>query len=191
MKQDLYYPSMNRSVIITGPNHHALKESGLPYLKEAEVLIKVGCVGVCSTDLDVMEGKLDYYRSGRAKYPIIPGHEFSGTVVQKGSAVEGFEINDRVVGECIMGCGTCEPCRAENPFGCQERKEVGVLNFDGAYAEYMKMPSRFLHRLDPGTELDKACLIEPIAVCIRGLKKLLDVEADPSKGVAVNAADVE
>jgi 2-desacetyl-2-hydroxyethyl bacteriochlorophyllide A dehydrogenase len=185
MKQEFYYPSMNRSVVITGPNHHGLRHSALPYLKEDEVLIKVGCVGVCSTDLDVVEGKLEYYRSGWAKYPIVPGHEFSGTVVKKGSAVEAFEVDDRVVGECVMGCGTCEFCRKDNPFACSERREVGVLNFDGAYSEYMKMPSRFLHRLDPGTELEKACLVEPIAVCVRGIKKLLNSETDSPGDVGV------
>jgi threonine dehydrogenase-like Zn-dependent dehydrogenase/GT2 family glycosyltransferase len=188
MKQDFYYPSINRSVVITGPTHHALEEGSLPYLKEDEVLIKVGCVGVCSTDLDIVEGRLDYYRSGWAKYPIVPGHEFSGTVVQKGDSVEGFEIDDKVVGECIMGCGTCESCKRDNPFSCAERREVGVLNFDGAYSEYMKMPTRFLHRLDSGTELEKACLIEPIAVCVRGLKKLFNSGTDSSRSIAVLGA---
>ncbi len=142
-------------------------------------------MGVCSTDLDVLEGKLEYYRSGWAKYPIVPGHEFSGTVVKKGSAVEAFGVDDRVVGECIMGCGNCEFCRKNNPLGCSERKEVGVLNFDGAYTEYMKMPSKFLHRLDPGTDLEKACLVEPIAVCVRGIRKLLNSETGSPRSVAV------
>ena len=188
MKQDFYYPSINRSVVIMSPNHHALKETSLPYLEEDEVLIKVGYVGVCSTDLDVLEEKLDYYRSGWAQYPVVPGHEFSGTVVQKGSSVKGLQIDDKVVGECIMGCGTCEFCRRGNPLGCKERKEVGVLNFDGAYTEYMKMPSRLLHRLDPGSDLEKACLVEPLAVCMRGLRKLFNEEIESPESVAVLGA---
>jgi rhamnosyltransferase len=185
MKQDFYYPSVNRNVTITGPHHHTLKESGLPHLEEDEVLIKVGCVGVCSTDLDVLEGNLDYYRSGRAKYPIVPGHEFSGTVLQHGASVKGLQIGDKVVGECIMGCGTCEFCEDGNPLGCKERKEVGVVNFNGAYSEYMKMPFRFLHRLDPSSDLEKACLIEPLAVCIRGLKKFLNASNKSPNEVAI------
>jgi 2-desacetyl-2-hydroxyethyl bacteriochlorophyllide A dehydrogenase len=185
MKQDFYYPSVNRNVLITGPNHHTVRESGLPHLDEDEVLIKVGCVGVCSTDLDVLEGKLHYYRSGRAKYPIVPGHEFSGTVIQKGTSVKGLQIGDKVVGECIMGCGICEFCEDGNPFGCKERKEVGVINFNGAYSEYMKMPTRYVHRLDPSAELEKACLIEPLAVCIRGLKKFLNTSNKSYNEVAI------
>jgi 2-desacetyl-2-hydroxyethyl bacteriochlorophyllide A dehydrogenase len=188
MKQDFYYPSINRSVVIISPNHHSLKEGNLPYLEEDDVLIKVGYVGVCSTDLDVLEENLDYYRSGWAKYPVVPGHEFSGTVVNKGSSVKGFQIGDKVVGECIIGCGTCEFCKKANPFGCKERKEVGVLNFDGAYTEYMKMPSRALHRLDPSSELEKACLVEPIAVCIRGLKKLFNEKNEAVESVAILGA---
>lgn len=188
MKQDFYYPSINRSVVITSPNHHSLKEDSLPYLEEDEVLIKVGYVGVCPTDLEVLEENLDYYRSGWAKYPVVPGHEFSGTVDQKGSSVKGFQIGDKVVGECIIGCGTCDFCKGGNPVGCKERKEVGVLNFDGAYTEYMKMPSRLLHRLDPSSDLEKACLVEPLAVCIRGLKKLFNGEGEAPESVAILGA---
>ncbi len=188
MRQDFYYPSINRSVVITGPNHHALSESKLPYLNDDEVMVKVGYVGVCSTDLDVLGGKLDYYRSGWAKYPIVPGHEFSGTVARIGSAVDGFTVGDKVVGECIIGCGECEFCKNKNAIGCTKRKEVGVLNFNGAYTEYMKMPFRFLHRIDSSIALEKACLIEPIAVCVRGLKKLFDSNRNPSMNIAVIGA---
>ncbi|MFA4884194.1 MAG: glycosyltransferase [Candidatus Margulisiibacteriota bacterium] len=185
LKTELYFPESNRSVVITGTNRHQLQVRDIPTVDGDEVLINVKYVGVCSTDLDILSGKLDYYKSGWAKYPIVPGHEFSGLVAGKGKNVKDFEVGDKVVGECILGCGDCQPCQENNPLGCAERKEVGVLNFNGAYAQYLKLASRFVHRLSPGAQLEKACLIEPLAVSLRGVRKLTAGDAGRSRKVAV------
>ena len=89
----------------------------MPSLKPGEVLLRVSYVGVCGTDLEVLEGTLGYYRSGLAQYPIVPGHESSGTVVAVGPRVTGFNEGDRVVVECIQGCGECPrlPSRRSHP----------------------------------------------------------------------------
>jgi threonine dehydrogenase-like Zn-dependent dehydrogenase len=132
----------------------------------------VAYVGVCATDLEILEGRLGYYKSGLAKYPIVPGHEFSGTVAAVGSRVTDVREGDRVVVECIQGCGFCAACRRRNPIGCDERSEVGVIGRDGGYAEYMVTPERFLHRLPDGLGLREAALCEPLAVVLKGLGRL-------------------
>ncbi|MEN6318265.1 MAG: alcohol dehydrogenase catalytic domain-containing protein [Syntrophaceae bacterium] len=172
LKKDLYFPDKNLSVVISGPGLHHLDETGIPDIGVDEVLINIQYVGVCSTDLDVLEGNLGYYRSGWAKYPIIPGHEFSGIIALAGTKVAGLMPGDKVVGECILGCGACAQCLAESPINCKARKEVGVLNFNGAYSRYLKMPARFVHKLPDEASLNKACLIEPLAVAVRGINKL-------------------
>jgi threonine dehydrogenase-like Zn-dependent dehydrogenase len=79
---------------------------------------------------------------------------------------------DRVVVECIQGCGVCRECRRDNAIGCSQRAEVGVIRLDGGYAEYMVCPARFLHRIPATLSLREAALCEPTAVVLKGLKRL-------------------
>lgn len=181
----MYFPQKNRRVIISGRNQHRLDESEIPLIEDDDVLISVQYVGVCATDLDVLGGTLDYYRSGQASYPIVPGHEFSGIIAETGRVVRGFKAGDKVVGECILGCGICSYCKQNMPVCCEQRKELGVMNFNGAYARYLKMEARFVHKLPPDAPLEKACLIEPLAVSIRGVKKLFAGEDGSPRHVAV------
>ncbi|KAF0135202.1 MAG: family 2 glycosyl transferase [Candidatus Saganbacteria bacterium] len=185
LKTELYFPEANKSVLITGPDQHSIQIKERPAIGDKEVLVNVKYVAVCSTDLDILKGKLAYYTSGWAKYPIVPGHEFSGLVAAKGKKVNGLEVGDKIVGECILGCGTCPACQNNNPLGCSERKEVGVLNFNGAYSQYLKMDSRFVHKLMPDALLEKACLIEPLAVSLRGVRKLTSGDHGSHRKVAI------
>ena len=105
---------------------------------------------------------------GEAKYPIVPGHEFSGTIASVGSRVTALAPGDRVVVECIQGCGECEACRRGNPIGCVTRCEVGVIGRDGGSQEYMVTPARFVHKLPPELDPRAACLCEPTAVVLTG-----------------------
>lgn len=185
LRQELSFPQKNRSVIISGRNQHRLDESEIPSIEDDEVLISVQYVGVCSTDIDVLKGSLDYYKSGLASYPIVPGHEFSGIIAKTGKNVLSFRTGDKVVGECILGCGTCGYCKQNMPVRCEKRKEVGVMNCHGAYSRYLKMAARFVHKLPADAPLEKACLIEPLAVSIRGVNKLLAGEDRLPRNVAV------
>lgn len=182
---DYILPEKCRSVVISAPNVHQLCETEVPLVEADDVLIKVRYVGVCSTDIDVLKGSLAYYKSGWAKYPVIPGHEISGIVASVGNKVQNICVGDKVVSECILGCGKCEHCVKNNPLSCKERVEVGVLNYNGAYTQYMKVPQRFVHKLANNAELKKACLIEPLAVVIRGIKKLVPLNETNFGKVAV------
>ena len=136
------------------------------------VLIEVCYVGVCETDFEVLRGDLNFYKSGLAKYPIIPGHEFSGRVVRIGSKSTEFKSGDRVVGQCILSCGNCDMCFSGRETACTQRKEVGVLNQNGAYAEYITLPTRFVHKIPQSLSLISASSIEPLAVVLKGMRRL-------------------
>jgi threonine dehydrogenase-like Zn-dependent dehydrogenase len=149
----------------------------------------VSHVGVCGTDLEIMEGSLGYYRSGIAKYPIVPGHESSGTVVALGPRVSSISEGDRVVVECIQGCGECNECKRDEAIRCKERREVGVIGQDGACAEYLITRARYLHRVPESISLAEAALAEPLAVIIKGLRRLGSVPiGDRSRKCAVFGA---
>ncbi len=169
---DLYYSGENRGVIISRAGQAEFGDLPMPELAPGEVLIRVAYVGICATDLEVASGTLGYYHQGLAKYPIVPGHEFSGEVVSVGAnASSRWNVGDRVVGECILSCGVCVFCQRGTPVACRERREVGVMNYHGAYAKYISLPAHALHRVLDGLDLTTACLAEPLAVSLRAIRR--------------------
>ena len=178
-KYTLFYPSGNRSVVIRNKHQAQIEDLSLPEMKPGDILVRVDYVGVCRTDLEIYDGALGYYRDGIAKYPIVPGHEFSGTIVRIGANNtyrERFKAGDKVVGECILS-------RGENSL----RQEVGVINYNGAYGQFIVMPGQYLHQIPEGLDLKAACLTEPLAVVLRALRRVTP-RLDIKKEVAVTGA---
>jgi threonine dehydrogenase-like Zn-dependent dehydrogenase len=122
--------------------------------------------------MEILEGTLGYYQSGQANYPIVPGHEFSGEIVALGSRVQNFTKDDKVVVECIQGCGECDYCKQDNAILCNDRTEVGVMGKDGACAEYFVTHSRYVHKVPGDVSLIAAALAEPLAVVTKALRRL-------------------
>ncbi len=140
----------------------AVEERPLPELGPSEVLVEVSHCGVCGTDLHlVMEG---WGRPGS-----IGGHEYSGRIVAVGSAVEGWEVGESVVGGPEKGCGACAQCCAHRPGLCDGRDSPGVGEFQGAFAEFVKLDGSQLLRLPEGLGLREAALAEPLAVALHGI----------------------
>lgn len=190
--QELFFDRGNEAVVIRSPGDAQLVKVPMPDVKPNDVLIRVAYVGVCATDLEVLEGSLGYYKSGRARYPIVPGHEYSGTVAMKGANVDSaLRIGAKVVGGVIIGCSTCESCRTGNVVGCERRREVGVMNHDGAYARFVVVPAQHVHSLDPGADLPAHTLVEPLAVVTKGLDRLLTgLGGDPPSAAVVGAGPI-
>ncbi|MDI6591676.1 MAG: alcohol dehydrogenase catalytic domain-containing protein, partial [Patescibacteria group bacterium] len=175
-RYNLYYPGVNKAVVISRKFQAELKQTPLPRIKPSEVLIEVAYVGVCRTDLEVFEGTLSYYKGGLARYPIIPGHEFSGKILRIGAnSWKHFKRGDKVVGECILSRDS------------SERKEIGVINYNGAYSNYIVMPARNLHKIPDGMDLKTACLTEPLAVVLQAIRRI-EARLKPEDPVAVIGA---
>jgi 2-desacetyl-2-hydroxyethyl bacteriochlorophyllide A dehydrogenase len=160
------------AVVIQGPGKAELANIEIPEIKPGDALIRVSYVAVCATDLEIYNGTLGYYNNGMAQYPIVPGHEFSGRIAAVGQNVKDFKEDDAVVVECIQSCGTCDECRSGNFIGCNERTELGVFRHNGAYADYVAVPARFVHKVPKSIELERAALAEPLAVVLKGLRRL-------------------
>lgn len=171
-QEDILFDRTTDAVVITGPGRAQLQRVEIPEIRPGEVLIRVAHVAVCATDLEIYNGTLGYYANGMANYPVVPGHEFSGEIVFAGANVNGFSEGDRVVVECIQSCGVCADCKAGNFIGCGERKELGVMGLNGAYAGYVATPARFVHGIADGTSLKAAALTEPLAVVLKGLRRI-------------------
>jgi 2-desacetyl-2-hydroxyethyl bacteriochlorophyllide A dehydrogenase len=161
-----------RAVVIRGPHQAELEDRPFPTLKPGEILVRVAFQGICATDLEILEGSLGYYKSGVAKYPIVPGHEFSGTIAAVGARITEFTEGDRVVVECIQGCGQCGNCAEDRAIACKSRRELGVIGIDGGYQTYMVARARYAHKVPDDVTLAEAALAEPLAVVLKALRRL-------------------
>ena len=171
-RQELFFDRPSQAVVIRGPGRAELEQVPLPDVKPGDVMVRVAYEGICATDLEILDGSLGYYKNGLAKYPVVPGHECSGRIVATGPNVNGLREGDPVVVECIQSCGTCPDCRSGNTIACVNRTELGVIGRDGGYAEHVVVPGRFVHRIPSSLDLRKACLTEPLAVVLKGLRRV-------------------
>lgn len=119
-----------------------------------EALVRVLRAGICNTDLELLRG---YY-----PYTGVPGHEFVGVVEQGPSQLVG----QRVVGEINAACGECRFCRSGQPTHCENRTVLGIVNRQGAFAEYLTLPIENLHLVPDNVSTEIATFTEPIAAAL-------------------------
>lgn len=133
--------------------------------------IKVAYSGICGTDLHIIK---DEYQ---ANYPVIMGHEFSGTVDCIGPGVDDFSVGDKVVAlTAAVTCNKCEYCKQGLYMHCSERKSIGS-GVNGAFAEYLVMDSSRVFKLPEGITLKEAALTEPVACVVRGVIERSSIKA--------------
>ena len=152
-----------KSARILGPNEPlAISESETPHPQGNQVLVKVKSVGVCHSDLHLLEGGYDLgdgqfmkVTDRGVKYPVTPGHEIVGTVEDIGNNVSSIEKGDQVLVFPWIGCGECPACKVKNENLCDTPKSMGVFQ-DGGYSDYALIPSfKYLAKLD-GVDPDAA-----------------------------------
>lgn len=144
----------------------------MPEMKDDEVVAKVSWAGICGTDLDLLTGNMIHIKTGMTKYPIIPGHEWSGTVVKVGPAVRNFKVGDRVTADVSLGCGKCEFCRKGKYNLCPDREVIGSYrNRQGAYAEYIAAPERHLYHIPDGVSDEEAAMVEPAGTAAYAVRR--------------------
>jgi 2-desacetyl-2-hydroxyethyl bacteriochlorophyllide A dehydrogenase len=158
-----------RAIEFHGDERLEIVERPDPAPEDGQLLIEPTGVGICGTDIEIFEGSLAYFRMGIAQYPIVPGHEWTGTVVEVGSGVTGFAPGDRVVGEVAIGCGTCVRCRAGRSHLCAKRTETGIVHMDGAMASRMVFPAAYAHRVE--LEPRAGALVEPTSVALHAVRR--------------------
>ena len=142
-----------------------LREVAIPPIADDEVLLEVGAVSVCGSDVHQSRNT----QSWPVDVPVVLGHEFGGVVSQMGKGVRGFREGDRVVSETAARiCGECLMCRSGRYNLCPSRKGFGY-GIDGAMARYVRVASRCLHHVPDSLPFDIACLAEPHAVAYNAM----------------------
>jgi len=160
-----------KALRIHGPLDMRLEEVPLPEIRESQVLIRVRAVGICATDIELYDGRMPYIRQGLSRLPLTPGHEWSGTVEQVGTAVGTLKTGDRVVGDISLGCGQCLNCLRGAYHLCDSRTELGVINEQGAFAEYIRSFGRHVYPIPDGLSFEEAAFAEPTATCVNALSR--------------------
>lgn len=155
---------MMKAIVIEKPGCVALEEKKIPEPQAGFVRVKVKAAAVCATDLEVVDGNIP------ARYPLTPGHEWSGVVDAAGSEEDRSWIGKRVVGSNDVVCLKCDACRRGEWRYCKEFEEIGFKR-DGAYAEYVVVPSYGLCELPDPVSFVHGALCEPLGVALGTLEK--------------------
>lgn len=144
-------------------------EVPLPAFGRDDVLIRVKAVSICGSDVHGYDGS-----SGRRQPPVIMGHEASGIIEQVGSEVTGFKPGDSVVFDSTEYCGKCPYCLKGQVNLCNNRRVLGVstgeYNRDGAFAEFVSVPSRLLYPMPAGVTFEQAAMVEPLAIAMHAYR---------------------
>lgn len=165
-----------KAIVIEKPNKISYKEVAKPQLEPGEVLIKLRCTSICATDFAIIAGKAPL-----VKYPIIPGHEWTGVVEEVADEKDKYLLKKRVVAENQINCMRCSACRQGKWTQCSNYDEIGY-SWDGAYAEYLKTIANNIHLLPDGVSDLEAALIEPTAVA---LHVMLRADVQPGDNVTI------
>lgn len=133
---------------------HYRPDLPIPEPTADEALIKVIRAGICNTDIELIRG---YY-----PFRGVLGHEFVGIVEDGPVHLHG----KRVVGEINAACGHCRYCRNTQPTHCENRTVLGIVNRNGAFADYLTLPVTNLHVIPDTLPTDRAVFTEPVAAAL-------------------------
>jgi threonine dehydrogenase-like Zn-dependent dehydrogenase len=172
--------STMQAVVNYGINDFRLEEVPVPRIDHGEVIIKVDACGVCTSDVKTLHGADRYWgRPGEKQWiktPVIPGHEFFGTIVDISDerAKSGdLQVGDRVIAENIIPCGACRFCRNGSYWMCQVHNIYGFQpENNGGMADYMKFTkTSVVHKIPPSLPRELAVLIEPLACAFHAVDR--------------------
>ncbi len=163
-----------KALIFEKPFKIELEEIQNPSINNNEILVEVAYCGVCGTDLHIYEGQVPF-----VKYPLVPGHELSGKIIQIGSEVKNYLVGDRVALNPNLSCLNynikpsqyCYYCKKKRPHFCLNWKALGVTE-PGGFAELIKSPASAAIKIPSKVTLKEALFMEPIACCLHGLNNL-------------------
>jgi len=157
--------------VLTRYNNIEWQQVPVPEIKDTEVLIRVGFAGICGSDQHIFSGEFH----PRTTTPMIPGHEFAGTIVETGKNVRNYKTGDRVAVDPIIPCGKCAACEIKHYPACTSLKLLGV-DMDGGFAEYVAADESMLYKLGPEISDRHGALVEVLSIGFHavnraGLKK--------------------
>ncbi|MET3807672.1 L-iditol 2-dehydrogenase [Nakamurella sp. UYEF19] len=163
-------PTQMQVSVLRGIGDVAVETRAVPRPAAGEVLIKVGSVGICGSDIH-------YFRHGRiadyvVREPMILGHEAGGHIVAVGDGIDAGRIGQAVAMEPGVPCRVCRECKAGRYNLCPDVRFFATPPIDGAFAEYVVLAADFAHPVPDSMSEDAAGLIEPLSVGVWACEKV-------------------
>lgn len=153
---------MTRAVLIEAPHRLTVVPDEPRSPGPGEALVRIAWAGICGSDREVLAG---HRPSDYVRYPLVPGHEWSGTVVEIGPGEDASLLGRKVVGEGFRACLRCPACRRGETNLCQAGYQETGFTEPGAWADFLTLPARLLHVLPDDADLRAAAVLEP-AACV-------------------------
>lgn len=154
-----------KAVIFSEPNKVKITDVDEPCVGDNDVLIQVKSSGICHTDYEILRGNY-----GSHSFPLIPGHEFAGIIVEVGSNVKNFKVEDRVVVDPNIGCDHCRACLRGWVHLCESLGAYGVTT-DGGFAEFCAVDSARIHQIS-NIPYKHAALAEPMGCVLNAIESV-------------------
>jgi L-iditol 2-dehydrogenase len=160
--------ALMKTLLLSQYNHLEITDQPKPTPQLDEVLIQVAACGICGSDVHGYDGS-----SGRRIPPIVMGHEAAGRIASVGAKVTGLAAGDRVTFDSTVYCGSCPHCLRGDINLCDNRQVLGVSCGDyrraGAFAEYVAVPARIVHKLPDQLAFAEAAMLEASAVALHAV----------------------
>lgn len=166
------------AVVCHGPKDYRVEKIARPVAGPREMIIRISACGICASDCKCWSGaKLFWGENPWVKAPVVPGHEFFGSVESLGddaAAHFGVALGDRVIAEQIVPCEQCRYCRSGKYWMCEVHNIFGFQRIvaEGGMAQYMRFPANArVHKIPVGLPLEDAAIIEPLACAIHAVNR--------------------
>jgi L-iditol 2-dehydrogenase len=156
-----------KAIVVTAPPHFELQTVRDPDCDPGQVVIRTAFCGMCGTDLEILRGTMP---QGFTRYPVVPGHEWTGVVQEVGRAVTNLRVGDRVSVEGYLACGNCAPCRRGDKQSCITHAQLGMTE-NGGFAQYVAAPAVSCHVVAEHVALDEALMVEPASTVVRAIEQ--------------------
>lgn len=167
------------AVVYQGKGLINVEEVPIPKINPDEILLKVKAASICGTDIKIKA--FGHFKNPDEK-KIILGHEVAGEIAEVGSNLKGFTKGARISLAPNIGCGVCRQCINGQSNYCEDYKAIGI-SMDGAFAEYMKIPSEYITQgnivhLPDTISFEEASLGEPLSTVVCGAEAVNIVPPD-------------
>ena len=154
-----------KAAVLEKVNKIEITDIPVPKPASDEVVIKVKTCGMCGTDLKLYTGQYT------ARVPVVPGHEYSGEIVEVGKSVRNLRPGQRVVSDPNESCGKCYWCRNHQPCFCNDLAAYGVLR-DGGFAEYCTATEKGVYPIPEGVDDEVAAFAEPVSCVVHAADRI-------------------
>ena len=153
-----------QAIIFPEPETIAIEEVADPACGPEEVIVQVATTGICGTDVHI------YRNEYMSDFPLIPGHEFVGTIVEIGKNVTDFQVDNRVAVDPNLYCGHCYFCRNQQANHCLNWEGVGITR-SGGFAQYVAAPAKACYTVPDSLTDGQAAFIEPLSCVVHALNR--------------------